>query len=166
MTSIKDINLEKFTVAQIATAISAITGETVSPKSFNYKGKALDRLNALMTERGLSVGEVLTAAGIEAVRKVPATNWTPEGETISGLGIAPVSAPAKPERQPRDSKQARLIAMLKRPKGASIDEIVAAFGWQPHTVRGAIAGALKKKLGLAVASEKIASGGRVYRIVD
>ena len=156
MTSIKDINLEKFTVAQIAAAISAISGETVSPKSFNYKGKALDRLNALMTERGLSVGEVLTAAGVEAV--------TSEGETISGLGIAPAPPPTKPVRKPRDSKQAQLIAILKRPQGASIDEIVAAFGWQPHTVRGAIAGALKKKLGLAVASEKIASGGRVYKI--
>lgn len=62
-----------------------------------------------------------------------------------------------------DSKQARLIEMLKRPKGASIEEIVEAFGWQPHTVRGAIAGALKKKLGLEVTSEK-ADRRRVYRI--
>ena len=63
-----------------------------------------------------------------------------------------------------DSKQAQLIAMLKRAKGASIDEIVEAFGWQPHTVRGAIAGALKKKLGLDVTSEKDEKRGRVYRI--
>jgi Protein of unknown function (DUF3489) len=48
----------------------------------------------------------------------------------------------------KDSKQARLIAMLGRVKGASIDEVVEALKWQPHTVRGAIAGALKKKLGL------------------
>ena len=63
-----------------------------------------------------------------------------------------------------DSKQAQLIAMLKRAKGASIDEIVEAFDWQPHTVRGAIAGALKKKLGLDVTSEKVEGRGRVYRI--
>ena len=63
-----------------------------------------------------------------------------------------------------DSKQAQLIAMLKRAKGASIDEIVEAFDWQPHTVRGAIAGALKKKLGLDVTSEKTQGRGRVYRI--
>ena len=55
--------------------------------------------------------------------------------------------------------------MLKAPKGATIDEIVAAFGWQPHTVRGAIAGALKKKLGLEVTSEKVEGRGRVYRIL-
>jgi len=63
-----------------------------------------------------------------------------------------------------DSKQAKLIAMLKRAKGASIEEIVQAFDWLPHTVRGAIAGALKKKLGLDVTSEKDEKRGRVYRI--
>jgi hypothetical protein len=63
-----------------------------------------------------------------------------------------------------DSKQAKLIAMLKTAKGATIDEIVKALDWQPHTVRGAIAGALKKKLGLNVTSEKIEGRGRVYRI--
>ena len=71
----------------------------------------------------------------------------------------------KPTRTRGDSKQAQLIGMLKTPKGATIDEIVAAFGWQPHTVRGAIAGALKKKLGFEVTSEKIEGRGRVYRIV-
>lgn len=70
----------------------------------------------------------------------------------------------KPARTRADSKQAQLIAMLKTPKGASIEEIVTAFGWQAHTVRGAIAGALKKKLGLDVTSEKIEGRGRVYRL--
>jgi predicted ArsR family transcriptional regulator len=63
-----------------------------------------------------------------------------------------------------DSKQAKLIEMLKRPDGATIDEIAKKFEWQPHTVRGAIAGALKKKLGLDVQSEKIEGRGRVYHI--
>lgn len=70
----------------------------------------------------------------------------------------------KPRGARADSKQARLIAMLKEKKGASIDEIVKAFGWQPHTVRGAIAGALKKRLGLDVTSEKTEHRGLVYRI--
>ncbi len=55
--------------------------------------------------------------------------------------------------------------MLKRPEGATIDEIAATFAWRTHTVRGAIAGALKKKLGLDVVSEKI-EGRRVYRIAN
>ena len=54
--------------------------------------------------------------------------------------------------------------MLKRAQGATIDEIATAFDWQKHTVRGAIAGALKKKLGLDVKSEKVEGRGRVYRI--
>jgi hypothetical protein len=78
--------------------------------------------------------------------------------------VAPTAAPARKTRE--GSKQAQLIGMLKRPEGASIEEIVAAFGWQAHTVRGAIAGALKKKLGFDVTSEKVDGRGRVYRIAD
>ncbi len=63
-----------------------------------------------------------------------------------------------------NSKQAQLIEMLKSPDGATIEEIVKKFAWQAHTVRGAIAGALKKKLGLNVQSEKVEGRGRVYRI--
>ena len=57
-----------------------------------------------------------------------------------------------------------LIDMLKRDEGASIGQIVEATGWQKHTVRGAISGALKKKLGLAVTSPRSETGERVYRI--
>ncbi|MGA7454143.1 MAG: DUF3489 domain-containing protein [Rhodoplanes sp.] len=74
---------------------------------------------------------------------------------------------AKEPKAPRTrdgSKQAQLIAMLRRAKGATVDEIADALSWQPHTVRGAIAGALKKKLGLQVTSEKDEKRGRTYRI--
>ena len=64
----------------------------------------------------------------------------------------------------KGGKQAMLIEMLKRPEGATIQQVVEATGWLPHTVRGAIAGALKKRLGLSVVSEKIEGVGRVYRI--
>ncbi len=62
------------------------------------------------------------------------------------------------------TKQALLIDLLKRKKGATIDEAVEATGWQAHSVRGAISGTLKKKLGLTVSSELIGNRGRVYRI--
>ncbi len=55
--------------------------------------------------------------------------------------------------------------MLRDPAGATVDDIAAAFAWEKHTVRGAIAGALKKKLGLTITSEKV-EGRRVYRIAD
>lgn len=62
------------------------------------------------------------------------------------------------------SKQAQVIAMLRRPEGATIRQIMDATGWQPHTVRGTLAGALKNKLGLTIVSDKPQGGERVYRI--
>jgi hypothetical protein len=55
--------------------------------------------------------------------------------------------------------------MLRREKGATIAQIVDATGWRPHTIRGALAGALKKRLGLTIVSQKPAGGERVYRVV-
>jgi hypothetical protein len=70
-------------------------------------------------------------------------------------------------RQPREgTKESQVIAMLRRPEGATIVQIMAATGWQAHTCRGFFAAALKKRLGLAVISEKPEGGKRVYRIAD
>ena len=77
---------------------------------------------------------------------------------------APKPAPAEAKAPRAASKQARLIEMLRQPEGATIDEIVKALDWQAHTVRGAMSGALKKKLGLTIESEKVDDRGRVYRI--
>ena len=92
-----------------------------------------------------------------------------EAAACANDATAPQLAPGAPTpatpRKPRaDSKQAQLIAMLQRPEDATIEGITTAFGWQAHTVRGAIAGALKKKLGLIVISEKVEGRGRTYRI--
>lgn len=67
-------------------------------------------------------------------------------------------------RSRENSKQAQVIAMLKRPEGATIQQICQATQWQSHTVRGSMAGALKKKLGLSITSEKSEGGERVYHI--
>ncbi len=72
---------------------------------------------------------------------------------------------ARGERKARtDTKQAKLIAMLEAKDGATVEEMAAAFAWQAHTVRGVLYGALKKKLGLNIDSEKDEGRGRVYRI--
>jgi hypothetical protein len=65
----------------------------------------------------------------------------------------------------RSSKQAQIIALLRRPGGATIADLAAATGWQHHSIRGLISGALRKKLGLAVESSKTEQG-RCYRIAD
>jgi hypothetical protein len=74
-------------------------------------------------------------------------------------------APEAPRPRTRDNtKQATLIALLRRPEGATIAQMASALEWQRHTVRGALAGALKKKLGLTLVSEKVPGAERVYRI--
>ena len=70
----------------------------------------------------------------------------------------------RPPTQRAGTKQAQIIAMLQRPEGATIAEIVAATAWQAHSARGVISGVLKKKLGLVVGSTKEDGRGAVYRI--
>ena len=83
----------------------------------------------------------------------------------ASVASAQARAPAPKSRRTRDNtKQATLIALLRRPEGATIAQLSSALGWQAHTVRGALAGALKKKLGLTLVSEKVKGEERVYRI--
>ena len=62
------------------------------------------------------------------------------------------------------TKQALMIDMLRRPEGATVEQIAEATAWARHTVRGAMAGALKKKLGLTITSEKPECAARIYRL--
>src|SRR5262249_24120582 len=62
-----------------------------------------------------------------------------------------------------NSKQAKVIAMLRRPNGASIDELVAASGWQPHSVGGLLSRVVRKDLGLTIALSKEGKR-RAYRV--
>jgi len=114
---------------------------------------------------------VATDAGLAAIGIEPEdANTAPAGATDAPSEEPSPNTPTEPEaapkaRTPREgTKQATLIAMLRAPKGATIEEIMAATSWQSHTVRGAMAGALKKKLGLEVTSEKVEGRGRVYRL--
>ena len=63
----------------------------------------------------------------------------------------------------RHSKQAMLITLMSRAEGATLDDLTSATGWQRHSVRGAISGAVKKRLGFVIASS-VEERGRVYRI--
>jgi hypothetical protein len=116
---------------------------------------------------------IITPAGMEAI------GVSSDGEGDAGSGemqpaasstnpspFAPTAGPSScGSRLPRDgSKLALLIATLSRSSGATIPEIIEATGWQAHSIRGAISGALKKKLGLTIVSEPVEGRGRVYRI--
>ena len=103
---------------------------------------------------------VVTDAGLLAIGIDPVVV-----KTVAAIRKQAAEAPGPKVATPRTAtKQATLIAMLRAPDGATIDEIMSATNWQSHTVRGAMAGALKKKLGLVVTSEKNDARGRVYRL--
>lgn len=89
---------------------------------------------------------------------------TDSGYTSLGLQRPSPQATGAAERLRAGTKQAMVLAMLRRPEGATVAQIMAATGWQAHTVRGTLAGALKKRLGLAVVSTKTAGSERVYRV--
>ena len=83
------------------------------------------------------------------------------------LGQLPkeTSMPKAPRSAHAATKQETIITLLKRPKGASIDELMKATGWQRHSVHGTLSGVLKKRLGLNVKAEATAKG-HTYRIVS
>lgn len=64
----------------------------------------------------------------------------------------------------KGSKTAKVLALLQRPNGASLPELIRATGWQPHSVRGFLSGCVGKKLGLSVASVKDPDGTRRYSV--
>ena len=115
-------------------------------------------------EDGRAILLHITDAGLTAIGIEPTdADQAPSAGTPQD---APAEAdPAPKTRTPRTgTKQAMLIEMLRAEGGATIDEAVAATGWQPHTVRGAMSGALKKKLGLTITSEKVEGRGRIYKL--
>jgi hypothetical protein len=122
-------------------------------------------------EDGRAILLHITDAGLAAIGVEPESgDSAPTGADEAQSAEAPQDAPAEADRAPKahtpraGTKQAKLIEMLRAEGGATIDEIVAETGWQPHTVRGAFAGALKKKLGLEVTSDKVEARGRVYSL--
>jgi hypothetical protein len=78
--------------------------------------------------------------------------------------VAAAEATCAKPRTRAHSKQAEVVRMLQRPEGATVRQICDATGWQAHTVRGAFAGAFKKKLGLTLVSDKQPGGKRIYRV--
>lgn len=110
---------------------------------------------------------IATEVGLEAIGIEPVVAKATIGARKAKPDPAPKSeAPEapKPVAIRAGTKQAQIIALLQRPEGASIGEIVEATGWQAHSARGMISGALKKKLGLAITSAKEQGRGTVHRI--
>ena len=129
----------------------------------NIKGGARQKVIDGLLKRGLITCDgkdwFLAAEGYDAlgVPRKAALN-------VQDLDTVTEAAHQSKPRTRDNSKQAQVIAMLKRPEGATIAQICEATGWMPHTVRGTFAGAFKKKLELQITSTKEAGGQRIYRV--
>jgi hypothetical protein len=77
---------------------------------------------------------------------------------------APQASLAGEESEARMTKRERILTLLSRPEGASVAEMMQATNWQQHSVRGFLAGTIKKKLGLSLTSSKAVDDVRRYRI--
>jgi hypothetical protein len=108
----------------------------------------------------------LVAIGVEPQGGDSAPSGVDEVPGTAAAKDAPAEAAPveKATRRRSGTKQEAVIAMLRAEGGATIDEIMAVTNWAAHTARGFMAGALKKKLGMTITSEKIDGRGRIYRI--
>lgn len=139
-------------------------GRVIPPA--NLRGGArVKAMTALMRREWIEAGDggfVLTDAGYAvAGRKRPAP---PEAEGIKEVDTPDdlqllEGIPVRP-----GTKLAALVVALRRPQGATNLQLMLATGWQPHSVRGAISGLLRKRLGMNVVLMRNAAGERVYRI--
>ena len=257
MTTLSDL-----TLAQLAATYGAVLGIPTGPRTFNSRAKAQSRVEALLTERNLTLVDALRAAGIaheseptQAAKPaneapeieadedgcepeqtgpygeddIPGTEdppepgmvWDEDSQTwaypeepeesedsiptaeapdaaailanpqvsadiqilvfkhLTSIGLSeeeagaaacrvgnalvpPTAAPRAPKAPRTGTKQEQVIALLRRPEGATIAQIAEATGWTGNSCRGFLAGGLKKRLGLTITSTKEAGGQRSY----
>ena len=166
--------LPKLSPAQsllLSTAARRVDGCVIPPDTL--RGGARVKVLTALLQRGwiepADGGHVLTDAGYAAIGKhrpvpkgaekmgahdgVAKRDTTDDLQLLEGIAVRP------------GTKLAALVMALRRPQGATNLQLMLATGWQPHTVRGAISGMLRKKLGLNVVLAHNDSGERVYRVV-
>ena len=158
--------LPKLSPAQallLRTATRRADGRVIPPETL--RGDARVKVLAALLQRGwiepADDGHVMTDAGYAAIglqRPAPlddvqSMDTTDDLQLLEGIPVRP------------GTKLAALVMVLRSPQGATSLQLMLATAWQPHTVRGAISGLLRKKLGLNVVLAHNDSGERVYRVV-
>ena len=156
VTPVQGFKDPKAAISQIWTRIQRL-GENTEPKAdppAKPKSERKAKGGAQAAKRGAQSAKGAPAKA-KAAKKATAAKAAPKGKT---------AAKARDDAAPREgSKTAQVVAMLERKNGATLTEIMEKMGWQRHTVRGFMAGAMKKA-GYAVESFKPEGGERSYRI--
>jgi len=107
-----------------------------------------------------------SSSGMTAKQNNAAAQTTPHKLVKPKRGTPPQPQPSLVKQTERtETKQGRILAMLRAPSGVTIDAMMHATGWQQHSVRGFLAGVVRKKLGFNLVSAAT-EGGRLYRITD
>ena len=158
--------LPKLSPAQallLRTATRRADGRVIPPETL--RGGARVKVLAALLQRGwiepADDGHVMTDAGYAAIGlQRPAPLDDVQSMDITDDLQLPEGIPVRP-----GTKLAALVMVLRSPQGATSLQLMLATAWQPHTVRGAISGLLRKKLGLNVVLAHNDSGERVYRVV-
>ncbi|MFP5481492.1 MAG: DUF3489 domain-containing protein [Alphaproteobacteria bacterium] len=153
----------------VGAAAKMVVGKMVARGWLEEVEANLRRGEPMWRETGDGHGTTLiaTEAGLEAIGIEPVVASAVASARRARPKPAQASednGTAKPVAIRPGTKQAQIIAMLQRPEGATVAEMVEATGWLAHTVRGCISGALKKKLGLPIAADKVEGRGTVYKL--
>ena len=155
----------------VGAAAKMVVGKMIARGWLEEVGASSSRAEPMWRETGDGHGTTLiaTEAGLEAIGIEPVVASAVASARKTKLRPEPAQTPCdtdttKPVAIRAGTKRAQIIAMLQLPEGATVAEIVAATSWQAHTARGAISGALKKKLGLPIAAEKVEGRGTVYKL--
>jgi hypothetical protein len=157
----------KLTDAQAAILKAAAnrTDGNIEPLPPNLRGGARTKVIEGLLAKGLVAGadahHLLTDAGYTAVgKRRPVPKGGQKADAPDALTKREATAPTiRP-----GTKLAAIIEAMRHPGGATIAQMMASTGWQAHTVRGAISGMIRKRLGYAVVTEKGTDGQRAYRI--
>ena len=155
----------------VGAAAKMVVGKMIARGWLEEVEANLRRSEPMWRETGDGHGTTLIATeiGLEAIGIEPVVACAVASVRRARPNPEPVQMPddtdtAKPVAIRAGTKQAQIIAMLQRPEGATVAEMVEATGWLAHTVRGSISGAVKKKLGLPITAGKVEGRGTVYRI--
>lgn len=133
----------------------------------------------MIGEDGIKLSLVISPAGLASIGMSTADNAEPDAASTGTMparskvaagkrdasGPSGKATPAAESSEPkRTTKLDTLIGALRQRRGATIAELMEVTGWQAHSVRGSLSGALKKRMSLNVVSMSLDSRGRVYRI--